>query len=163
LKIGVCGRVLSARYREVGGTIAEEGRFNSVWWNNLINVKNGVGVGSGSWFDDNVGREVGDGAQTLFWWDPWIDDLVLKNSFSRLFDLATHKVTTTAEMYSFGWGLRVKLGSGGVVCWLGRKRESENVVIFYLILFCSLLTLTGGFGTCMPPTIIQSQVLIIIS
>jgi len=97
--------VLSARYGEVGGTIAEEGRFNSVWWNNLINVKNGAGVGSGSWFDDNVGWEIGDGAQTLFWWDPWIDGLVLKNSFNRLFDLATNKMTTVAEMYSFGWGV----------------------------------------------------------
>jgi len=97
--------VLSARYGEVGGTIAEEGRFNSVWWNNLINVRNGAGVGGESWFDDNVGREVGDGAQTLFWWDPWIDGLVLKNSFSRLFDLATNKMTTVAEMYSFGWGV----------------------------------------------------------
>jgi len=38
-------------------------------------------VGGGQWFDDNVGREVGDGAHTLFWWDPWIDGLVLKNSF----------------------------------------------------------------------------------
>jgi hypothetical protein len=50
----------------IGGKIAEEGRFKSVWWNNLISVKNGVGVGGGRWFDDNVGREVGDGAQTFF-------------------------------------------------------------------------------------------------
>ncbi|XP_024636485.1 uncharacterized protein [Medicago truncatula] len=98
-------RVLFARYGEVGGKIAEHGRFNSVWWNNLINVKNGDGVGGGSWFDDNVGREVGDGAQTLFWWDPWIDVLVMKNSFSRLFDLATNKLVTVAEMYSSGWGV----------------------------------------------------------
>jgi len=41
-------RVLSARYGEVGGTTVEEGRFSSVWSNNLINVKNGAGVGSGS-------------------------------------------------------------------------------------------------------------------
>jgi len=32
-------RVLAARYREVGGKIAEEGQFNSIWWNNLINIK----------------------------------------------------------------------------------------------------------------------------
>jgi len=61
-------RVLASRYREVGGIIAEEGQFNSVWWNNLINIKNGVGVGGGRWFDTNVGREVGYGTQTLFWW-----------------------------------------------------------------------------------------------
>ena len=95
--------VLLARYGEVGSKIAEEGWFNSVWWNNLINVKNGAGVGSGSWFDDNVRREAGDGAQTLFGWDPWIDGLVLKNNFSRLFDLATNKMATVAEMYSYGW------------------------------------------------------------
>ena len=55
-------RVLSAKYGEVGSKIVEEGRFNSVWWNSLINVKNGAGGGGGRWFDDNVGREVGDGA-----------------------------------------------------------------------------------------------------
>jgi len=97
-------RVLASRYGEVGGKIIEEGQFNSIWWNNLINIKNGAGVGGGWWFDDNVGREVGDGAQTLFWWDPWIDRLVLKNTFSRLFDLATNKMATVAEMYSLGWG-----------------------------------------------------------
>jgi len=117
-------KINQARYGEVRGTIAEEGRFNSVWWNNLINVKNGAGVGSGSWFDDNVGREVGDGAQTLFWWDPWIDGLVLKNSFSRLFDLTTNKMTTVAEMYSFGWGVEGE-------AWQWRRRllawEEERV------------------------------------
>jgi len=60
-------------------------------------------VGGGRWFDANVGQEVGDGAQTLFWWDPLIDGMVLKNRFSRLFDLATNKMATTAEMYSLGW------------------------------------------------------------
>jgi len=59
-------RVLSAIYGEVGGKIAEEGRFNSVWWNNLTNVKNGAAVGGGRWFGDNVGREVGDGSKLYF-------------------------------------------------------------------------------------------------
>jgi len=71
----------------------------------IKSLKNGASVGGGSWFDDNVEREVGDGAQTLFWWDPWIDELVLKNSFSHLFDLAINKIATVAEMYSFGWGV----------------------------------------------------------
>ena len=95
---------LASRYREVGGIIAEKGQFNSVWWNNLINIKKGAGVGGGRRFDTNVGREVGDETQTLFWWDPWIDGMVLKNSFSRLFDLATNKMAMVSEMYSLGWG-----------------------------------------------------------
>jgi len=40
-------RVLASQYEEVGGIIVEEGQFNSVWWNNLINIKNGAGVGGG--------------------------------------------------------------------------------------------------------------------
>ena len=95
-------RVLASRYGEVGGIITEEGQFNSVWWNNLINIKNGAGVGGSRWLDTNVGREVGDGTQNLFWWDPLIDGMVLKNNFSRLFDLATNKMATVAEMYSLG-------------------------------------------------------------
>jgi len=60
-------RVLVARYGEVGGCLAEEGRANSVWWNNLINIKSGAGVGVGWWFDDHLGRKIGDGTETLFW------------------------------------------------------------------------------------------------
>jgi len=40
-------RVLAGRYGDIRGIIAEEGRFNSIWWNNLINIKNGAGVGFG--------------------------------------------------------------------------------------------------------------------
>jgi len=36
----------------------------------LIDSKSGVGAGVGRWFDDNLGRKVGNGTQTLFWWDP---------------------------------------------------------------------------------------------
>jgi len=48
------------------GRSADEGSFNSAWWNNLISIRDGAGVGVGRWFDDNVGRVVGDGTQTLF-------------------------------------------------------------------------------------------------
>jgi len=63
-------KVLVARYGEVGDSIVEGGRFNSVWWNNLITITRGIGVGLGRLIDDNIGRVVGDGNTTLFWWDP---------------------------------------------------------------------------------------------
>jgi hypothetical protein len=66
----------------------------------------------------------------FFLCDPWIDGMVLKNSFSRLFDLATNKMATVAEMYSLGRGRVVKLGGGGVVCYHGRRRRCGSVVIF---------------------------------
>ena len=72
-------------------------------------------MGVGWWFGDNIGREVGDGLQILFWWEQWIDGVVLKSRFSRLFDLAVNKMTTVAEMYSLGWG-------GDDEAWKWRRR-----------------------------------------
>lgn len=47
-------KVLPARYGEVGGNIAEGGRFNSVWWNNLINIRQGSGVGMGRCYEARI-------------------------------------------------------------------------------------------------------------
>ena len=69
----------------------------------MIDSKSGVGAGVGRWFDDNLGRKVGNGTQTLFWWDPWIDGMILKSNFSRLVYLIDNKMTTVADMYSLGW------------------------------------------------------------
>jgi len=52
----------------VGG-LTEGGRHSSLWWRTACNVCGGVGVGVGSWFDDNLRRVVGDGRNTLFWYD----------------------------------------------------------------------------------------------
>ncbi|AES67309.1 hypothetical protein MTR_2g089160 [Medicago truncatula] len=53
-----------------------------------------------------------------------IDGLILKNSFSCLFDLATNKLATVAEMYSSGWGVEGE-------AWQWRRRllawEEEKV------------------------------------
>lgn len=61
-------------------------------------------MGVGRWFDDNLGREIGDGTKTLFWWDPWIDGMILKHSFSRLFDLAVNKMATVLKCFLVGGG-----------------------------------------------------------
>jgi len=102
-------KVLMARYGEVGGSIAEGGRFNSVWWNNLITMRRGTGVEVGRWIDDNICRDVGDGNNTLFLVGSWIDGVVFKNTFSRLFYLSINKMATVTEMYALGWGRRGSL------------------------------------------------------
>jgi len=76
-------------------------------------IRGGAGLEVGRRFNDNLRREVGDGAHTLFWWDPLFDGSILKSRFTRLFYLADNKMVTLAEMYSFGWVRTVKLGSGG--------------------------------------------------
>lgn len=104
-------KILVARYGEVGGSITEGGMFNSVWWNNLTTIRRGTSVGVGRWIDDNIGRDIGDGNNTLFWWDPWIDGVVLKNTFSRLFSL---KWQRWLKCMLLDGRKRVKLGDEGV-------------------------------------------------
>lgn len=43
-----------AKYDKVGESIKQGGQYNSVWWNNLIGIKDGTGVGR--LFDDNIGE-----------------------------------------------------------------------------------------------------------
>lgn len=49
-------KVLVVRCGELGGYLADRGRLNSVWWNNLTSVKEGVGIRVGRWFENNIGR-----------------------------------------------------------------------------------------------------------
>ena len=62
-------RVLKARYEEEGERLKEGGRESSSWWRMMCDIRNGVGLGVGSWFDDNLRRVVGGGRDTYFWTD----------------------------------------------------------------------------------------------
>jgi hypothetical protein len=50
-----------------------------------------------------VSRKLGDGTNTLFWYDRWIGDVPLCRRFSRLFKLAVEKSSTVASMLAPGW------------------------------------------------------------
>jgi len=53
-----------------GGRPTEgRGRDCSVWWRMMQGIHGGVGMGVGSWFEDNSRRVVGDGSGTYFWTD----------------------------------------------------------------------------------------------
>jgi hypothetical protein len=41
---------------------------------------------------------VGDGKNTLFWNDPWVDGDTLKDLFRRLFEISLDKEARVAEM-----------------------------------------------------------------
>ncbi|XP_045791342.1 uncharacterized protein LOC123886049 [Trifolium pratense] len=85
---GLWFRVLVARYGLEGGSLRAGGQRGSVWWRELVRIREGVGEPGGSWFSEHVSRRVGDGSDTLFWTDPWLDGISLRERFGRLFELA---------------------------------------------------------------------------
>lgn len=65
--------VLAARYGEEGGSLCFGGSGGLVWWDNLQKIRTGVGLVNEGWLIDNIAREVGNGRETLFWRDSWLD------------------------------------------------------------------------------------------
>ena len=86
-----------------------------MWWRTISGIRGGVGLGVGSWFDDNIRRVVGGGGSTYFWTDNWVGGVPLQVSFPHLFDLSVDKGVTVEAIASSGWGV-----GGGV--WVWRRR-----------------------------------------
>jgi len=64
-----------------GGGLREGGSHCSAWWRSLRRVRQGIGEGVGSWFENNTRRVVGDGWGTFFWYDIWVGEIPLKLKF----------------------------------------------------------------------------------
>jgi len=71
--------VLVARYGEEDGRLEDGGRSCSVWWKEVVKIRNGVG-------GDGVVRRLGDDTDMSFWRDRWCGDVPFCIRFSRLFD-----------------------------------------------------------------------------
>ncbi|MCH92242.1 putative non-LTR retroelement reverse transcriptase [Trifolium medium] len=69
---GLWFKVLAAKYGVEDGLILGGGNKASVWWEDLVRVKEGRGHLVGRWFDDNVSRVMGDGESLSFWMDDWL-------------------------------------------------------------------------------------------
>ncbi|KAK2403415.1 hypothetical protein QL285_052853 [Trifolium repens] len=100
---GLWFRVLAARYGLEHGRLRAGGSRGSVWWRDVVRVRDGVGGPRDGWFGESVTRKVEDGTNTLFWSDPWLGGIPLCERFGRLFNLAETRSSTVAEMYSLGW------------------------------------------------------------
>jgi hypothetical protein len=97
------------------GWLRVGGRMGSVWWREIVRIRDGVDGPRGDWFGECVTRVVGDGTNTLFWTDPWLDGIPFSVRFGRLFDLAVTKPSSVAEMFSLGW-------QAGGEAWLWRRQ-----------------------------------------
>ncbi|GAU40836.1 hypothetical protein TSUD_287740 [Trifolium subterraneum] len=107
--------VLRAKYGQMGGRVCFSEGVGSSWWRTLNQIRDGVGLMDSRWLKDNIITKVGDGRNTLFWTEPWLEDCPFYRSFSRLFDLAENKFITVADMHGLGWGV-------GGEAWKWRRR-----------------------------------------
>ncbi|CAJ2652040.1 unnamed protein product [Trifolium pratense] len=118
---GLWFRVLAARYGVERGRLRDGGRRGSMWWREIVSIRDGVGESEGGWFGEQVVRIVGDGSDTLFWTDPCVDETPLCERFGRLFALSETKLRTVAEMFSMGWGM-----DGATWVWRRQLRAWEE-------------------------------------
>ncbi|GAU25959.1 hypothetical protein TSUD_373600 [Trifolium subterraneum] len=94
----------SARYGLERGRLCAGGTSGSPWWRVIERIRDGGGELGGGWFGENVTKKLGDGSDTFFWTDSWVDEIPLCERFGRLFDLAKNKSISVAEMFTLGWG-----------------------------------------------------------
>jgi len=97
-RVGLWYRVLVARYGEEDG-----GRSWSVWWKEVVRIRDGVGGGAVGWFEGSVVWRLGNGAYTSFLRDRWCSDVPFCIRFSQLFDLALDKSILVRDKYLLGW------------------------------------------------------------
>jgi len=81
----------------------EGSRESSSWWRMMCGIRNGVGLGAGSWFQDNLRRVVGGGRDTYFWIDNWVGGVPLRVRFPRLFELADDRWAMMEDIGRRGW------------------------------------------------------------
>jgi len=66
----------------------------------VSSIRDRGGVGGRGWFDSHVVRRVGDGAETLFWYDRWLGEGPLCERYRRLFELTENKTMSVADLFS---------------------------------------------------------------
>jgi hypothetical protein len=86
-----------------GEKVFEGGRSGSSWWREIVRIWDEVEGLGGGWFGDCARRKVGDGVDTFFWTDSWLDESPLCVKFRSLFGLTVNKTCTVAEMSSLRW------------------------------------------------------------
>ncbi|CAJ2641817.1 unnamed protein product [Trifolium pratense] len=114
----------SARYGVERGRLRDGGRRGSLWWKEIVRIREGGGESGDGWFREHVVRRVGDGSETFFWTDPWVDGIPFCERFGRLFVLTANKSCTVAEMFALGWG-----ANGGAWEWRRQLRAWEEELL----------------------------------
>ncbi|GAU46191.1 hypothetical protein TSUD_93780 [Trifolium subterraneum] len=119
---------MASRYEVERGRLRDGGWSGSTWWRDITRIREGSELG-GNWFGEYVSKRVGDGLDTFFWNDPWVEGIPLCERFGRLFDLAENKERMVVEMFSLGWGWMGRCGSGGGNRWQWQPNPDEGYTV----------------------------------
>ncbi|MCH83014.1 LINE-1 reverse transcriptase like [Trifolium medium] len=87
--------VLTQRY---GESLDRIDNRSSVWWRDLNMALRFPRISGKGWFEENLRKVVGNGINTNFWSDPWVDGEKLRDQFNRLYDISLDKDKTVAKM-----------------------------------------------------------------
>jgi hypothetical protein len=94
---------LVASYGVERGRLKVGRRSGSFWWREIA-IRDGVGGVKEWWFGEGVTQKVGDGLDTFFRTNLWLDgnDLLCER-FGHLFYLVESKSSTVAELSALEW------------------------------------------------------------
>lgn len=81
-----------------GEVVLHGGRLSSGWWRELLKLEGDDSGFKTGWFSNVVKKVVGDGQNTLFWKDPWLEGGPLNVRFRRLFSLSMDKSGMVANL-----------------------------------------------------------------
>lgn len=76
------------------------GSRGSRWWRDICSLENNNAMHKLRWFSEGIARKIGDGGDTLFWFDDWLPGGALKDKFNRLFLIAELNGATVKDQ---GW------------------------------------------------------------
>ncbi|CAI8594216.1 unnamed protein product [Vicia faba] len=113
---GLWYRVLTCWFGERRGQLNTWETRGSAWWQSMNRTRQGVRLSDTGWWLNNVERVVGNGENSLFWRNPWLEGGLLIDRFQRLYDLSEYKEASVVKMFELGWGV-------GGDAWSLRKRS----------------------------------------
>ncbi|MCI29753.1 putative non-LTR retroelement reverse transcriptase related protein, partial [Trifolium medium] len=70
---GLWFRVLAARYGVERGCLRTGERNRSSWWREIVRIRDGVDGLDDGWFGECALKKAGDGTETFFWTDAWLE------------------------------------------------------------------------------------------